>query len=70
MGKLQWAITIGRIDIMCAVMIMGSFRCQPKIGHLNRLKRIFGFLKQYKSCSIKFRTEMVDYSMYLEEKFD
>jgi len=67
---LQWAVTIGRIDIMCAVMTMGGFRCQPRIGHLNRLKRIFGFLKQFKSCSIKFRTDIPDYSEYPEEKYD
>ena len=64
LGMLQWAVTLGRIDIMCAVMTMGGYRCQPRIGHMNRLKRIFGFLKQYKSCSIKFRTEEPDYSKY------
>jgi hypothetical protein len=47
LGMLQWAVTLGRIDIMCAVMTMGGYRCQPRIGHMNRLKRIFGFLKQY-----------------------
>ena len=40
LGMLQWAVTIGRIDIMCAVMTMEGFRCQPRIGHLERLKRI------------------------------
>lgn len=67
---LQWAVTIGRIDIICAVMTMGGFRCQPRIGHLSRLKRIFGFLKQFKSCSIKFRTDLPDYSEYPGEKYD
>lgn len=64
LGMLQWAVTLGRIDIMCAVMTMGGFRCQPRIGHINRLKRIFGFLKNYRSCSIKFRTEEPNYSKY------
>ena len=54
LGMLQWAVTLGRIDIMCAVMTMGGFRCEPRIGHLERLKRIFGFLRNYKNCSIKF----------------
>ncbi len=67
LGMLQWAVTLGRIDIMCAVMTMGGYRAQPRIGHMNRLKRIFGFLKQYKSCSIKFRTEEPDYSKYKTE---
>ena len=64
LGMLQWAVTLGRIDIISAVMTMGGFRCQPRIGHMNRLKRILEFLKQYKSCSIKFRTEELDYSKY------
>ena len=63
----MWAVTLGRIDIMCAVMTMGGFRCQPRIGHLDRLKRIFGFLRNYKSCSIKFRTKEPDYSKYKTE---
>ena len=67
LGMLQWAVTLGRIDIICAVMTMGGFRCQPRIGHLNRLKRIFGFLRNYKSCSIKFRTNEPDYSKYKTE---
>ena len=47
LGMLQWAVTLGRIDIMCAIMTMGGFRCQPRIGHLDRLKRIFGFLRNF-----------------------
>jgi hypothetical protein len=70
LGMLQWAVTLGRIDIMCAIMTMGGFRCQPRIGHLDRLKRIFGFLRNYPSCSIKFRTEEPDYSMYKSENYD
>jgi hypothetical protein len=64
LGMLQWAVTLGRIDIMCVVMTMSGYRYQPRIGYMNRLKRIFGFLKQYKSCSIKFRTKEPDYFKY------
>ena len=31
---------------------------------MKRLERIFGFLRNYKGCAIKFRTEMPDYSKY------
>ena len=54
LGMLQWAITLGRIDIMCATMTMGGFRAQPRQGHLDRLKRIFGFLWHHKKSAIKF----------------
>ena len=69
-GMLQWAVTLGRMDIHCAVMTMGRFRMQPRVGHLKRLERIFGFLRNYKSASIKFRTDMPDYSQYKEVKHD
>src|SRR5687767_574558 len=69
---IQWAVTLGHIDIMCTVMTRGGgcYRCQPRIGHLDRLKRIFGFLKSYKSCSIKFRTEELGYSALKSKNYD
>jgi Reverse transcriptase (RNA-dependent DNA polymerase) len=34
-GALQWIVTIGRFDIITAVMTMSGFRMVPRIGHLN-----------------------------------
>ena len=69
-GMLQWVVTIGRMDIHCAVMTMGRFRMEPRVGHLKRLERIFGFLRNFKSCSIKFRTDIPNYDMYKPVKHD
>ena len=33
-GQLQWAITLGRYDILAYVMSISRFRLAPKIGHL------------------------------------
>ena len=33
-GMLQWAVTIGRFNIQCAVITMSRFRAVPKKGHL------------------------------------
>jgi len=63
-GELQWAVTLGRIDIMCAVVTMASFRPQPREGHLERLKRIYQYLRNYKKTAIKFNVEMPDYTRY------
>ena len=63
-GDMQWAVTLGRIDIYCATMTLSGFRCMPRIGHLQRAKRIYSFLQNYKKTSIKFRTEMPDYSTF------
>jgi Fe2+ transport system protein B len=43
-GALQWIVTIGRLDIHTAVMTMSGFCMAPRIGHLNGLKRIYGYL--------------------------
>ena len=54
-GALQWLVTLGRFDILVHVATMGSFRVAPRIGHLERLKRIFGYIKKYPDGAIRFR---------------
>ena len=38
-GQLQWAVTIGRYDILAHVMSMSRFRLALNIGLLERMKR-------------------------------
>jgi hypothetical protein len=61
-GDLQWIVTIGRLDINTAVLTMYGFRVAPRVGHLNRLKRIYGYLLKMKHASIRVRTEEPDFS--------
>jgi hypothetical protein len=61
-GALQCIVTIGRFDINTAVMIMSGFRMAPRIGHLNRLRRIYGYLSKMLYASIRIRTEEPYYS--------
>ena len=61
-GSLQWVISLGRWDIGCAVMTMSSFRVAPRRGHLERLKRICGYLLKMKHFGICFRTYEPDFS--------
>ena len=61
-GQLQWTVSLGRMDINTAVMTLGSFRTAPRIGHLERAKRVVGFLCRFKHAMIRFRTELPDYS--------
>ena len=39
-GALQWVIQIGRWDVSTATMTVSRFRAAPRIGHLDRVKRI------------------------------
>ena len=69
-GMLQWAVTIGRFDIQVAVTTMSSFRAYPRVGHLERVKRIFAYLKQFDQAAIRFRTHLPDYSMLPVQAYD
>ena len=40
-GQLQWAITLGRYDILAHVMSISRFSLEPKIGHLERMKKLY-----------------------------
>ena len=43
--QLQWAITLSWYDILAQVMSMSRFRLTPQIGHLERMKRLYGYLE-------------------------
>jgi hypothetical protein len=43
-------------------MTMSRFRAMPRQGHLDRVKRIHGYLSKYRHAKIKIRTEAPDYS--------
>ena len=62
LGSLQWAVSIGRIDITTAVMTLSSFRAVPRVGHLERAKRVVSYLVKMKNAVIRFRTGIPDYS--------
>ena len=51
-GALQWTISLGRFDIAMAVMSMSSFRAAPREGHLERVKRICGYLSKFRNAFI------------------
>ena len=61
-GSLQWAISLGRIDITTAVMTLSRFRSMPRKGHLDRAKRVVGYLRKMSDACIRIRTHEPDYS--------
>jgi hypothetical protein len=66
--SLQWIVTIGRLNIHTAVMI--GLRIAPRIGHLERLRRIYGYLSKMRFASICVRTEEPDYSDIPDHQYD
>jgi hypothetical protein len=69
-GAMQWAISIGRIDIATAVMSLSSFRAMPRRGHLERAKKIYGYLRKMKEARIRILTQEPDFSDYQDPEYD
>ena len=51
-GQLIWLSGLGRFDIAVHVMTMSRFSQQPRVGDLERLKRIIGYLSNFPHGSI------------------
>jgi hypothetical protein len=69
-GCLQWAVSLGRFDIRTATMTMSRFRAAPRIGHLNRLKRMYRYLKKIASAAIRVRLLEPDLGELPDQNFD
>ena len=46
-GVLRWAIEIGRVDILLEVALLSSQLAAPRIGHMEQVYHIFGYLKKH-----------------------
>jgi hypothetical protein len=70
-GALHWAVTFGRFNILEAIMTMSGFHVMPIQGHLQRLKKIYGFLKKHPDGAIGFRTGISDHeAIKMPETYD
>ena len=69
-GACQWVVQLGRFDIAVHVMSLGSFRPAPRVGHLDRIKRVYGYLLKFKTGTIRIRTGVPDFSDLKYEQHD
>jgi hypothetical protein len=69
-GSLQWAVSLARFDIASAVMTLSSFRAAPRQGHLDRAKRVCGYLYKHCDGAIRIRVHEPDYSDIPEDVYD
>ncbi|KAL7570518.1 hypothetical protein ACA910_004294 [Epithemia clementina (nom. ined.)] len=60
-GQLQWLVALGRFDVFCATMTMSKFRPAPREGHISRLKRMYGYVSETRTASIRFCTAEPNY---------
>ena len=69
-GQLQWLVALARFDIMSSVVTMSRFRTCPRQGHVDRCKRIYGYIAFMDHGGIRFRTEEPDFSNLPVQEFD
>jgi hypothetical protein len=69
-GAMQWAISIGCLDITTAVMTLSKFWFMPRRGHLDRVKRICGYLSKMKEGIIRVCTDEPNYSRLNKQDLD
>jgi len=69
-GAAQWAISLGRIDVCVHVMTLGSFRAKPRKGHMDAIKKFYGYLCRMKDATIRYRTDMPDLSDLEIQEYD
>jgi hypothetical protein len=53
-GTLRWACELGRVDILMEVSAMSSHLALPRVGHLQSVYHIFGYLKQKPKRTLAF----------------
>ena len=68
--QFQKLILLGRFDITVHVMSLSRFRAQPRKGHLDRAKRIVGYLLFLPDGAIRFRTGEHDFSSLKDQEYD
>ena len=55
-GSLNWAVTLGRFDVMFAAVTMARYSIVPREGHMKTMLRVFGYLKGHKKGTLKILT--------------
>jgi len=61
-GILRWIVELGRMDIMVDVSMLSSFTIQPRVGHLDQVFHIFGYLKRNRRATLMFDESRVDWN--------
>ena len=69
-GIIRWAVEIGRVDIFLEVSLLSSQLALPRVGHLQAVYRVFGYLKQVHKRKLYFDPRKPIISEDRFQKFD
>ena len=69
-GILRWIVELGRVDITTEVSMMSSHLALPRVGHLEQVYHIFGYLKCHHNAEMVFDPTVSDVDMSEFERKD
>jgi hypothetical protein len=69
-GQFQWLTALGRFDILSGVVTLSRYRTNPRRGHVDRCRGIYGYLADFPHGGIRFRTEEPDFTNLPNQEFD
>ena len=69
-GLMQWAVSLGRLDVAATVMTLSGFCPAPREGHLQCARCVAGHLCKFKHAALHFRTDELDFSDSPEQDFE
>ena len=63
-GSMQWLVTLARFDIATAMMTLSCYQAAPRQRHLDRMKCLYGYVRDRPDAAIRVRTGMPNYSKF------
>ena len=71
-GVLRWAVEIGRCDILLETCLLSAHLALPRIGHLEQVIHIFGYLKAHPKRKLAFDSlhPMIDESRFQKREWE
>jgi hypothetical protein len=63
-------VTLGRFDVHYAAQTMARYNMAPREGHLQAMKRIFGYLKNHAKLQIVYNAELPEHTEYSGANYD
>ncbi len=69
-GVLRWAVELGRVDILLETALMSTHLALPRLGQLEQVFHIFGYLKEHPKKKLAFDPMHPEISEKMFQKHD
>ena len=69
-GVLRWACELGRVDVLLEMVLLSQHLAMPRMGHLDQVYHIFGYLKHNPKRKLAFDPTQPDISEKLFTEYE